>query len=183
LPLPGVDLRIADRGDRTLPDGEIGSIQVRGDGLFSGYWNMPAQTAQEFTAEGWFKTGDLGCIGPDGYVSITGRSKDLVISGGYNVYPAEVETVLNEMVSVQESAIVGVPHPDFGEAVVAFVIPSDPQRPPVPAEVIQWAKQRLANYKVPKDVHVVTELPRNAMGKVLKNELRKSLAAGNAAKS
>jgi len=182
LPLPGVDLRIADKDDRMLAHGEIGSIQVRGDGLFSGYWNMPAQTAQEFTAEGWFKTGDLGCIGPDGYVSITGRSKDLVISGGYNVYPAEVETALNEMESVQESAIVGVPHPDFGEAVVAFVIPSDPQRPPAPGEVIQWAKQRLANYKVPKDVHVVAELPRNAMGKVLKNELRKSLTAGNANK-
>jgi malonyl-CoA/methylmalonyl-CoA synthetase len=179
LPLPGVDLRIADDADRSLPDGEVGMIQVRGDGLFSGYWNMPEQTRKEFSEDGFFRTGDLGCIGDGGYVSITGRSKDLVISGGYNVYPAEVETTINELSSVRESAIVGVPHPDFGEAVVAFVIPSDATRPPTPGEVIQWSKQRLANYKVPKQVFVVADMPRNAMGKVLKSQLRET-AAGTA---
>lgn len=177
FPLPGVDLRIADKDDRPLPDGEVGMIQVRGSGLFSGYWNMPDQTRQEYTADGYFRTGDLGCVGEGGYISITGRSKDLVISGGYNVYPAEVETAINELASVRESAIVGVPHADFGEAVVAFVIPSDCAHPPTPEDVIQWSRRRLANFKVPKQVFVVDELPRNAMGKVLKNQLRESLAS------
>jgi acyl-CoA synthetase (AMP-forming)/AMP-acid ligase II len=122
-----------------------------------------------------FRTGDLGRIDEKGYVSITGRAKDLIISGGYNVYPAEVEAVIDELPSVRESAVVGAPHPDFGECVVAFVIPNDMSRPPAAADVIQWVKSSLANYKVPKQVVVVDELPRNTMGKVLKNELRASL--------
>jgi malonyl-CoA/methylmalonyl-CoA synthetase len=177
VPIPGVELRIAGESDETLPSGSIGMIQVRGPGLFSGYWNQPEQTRQEFTRDGFFRTGDLGNIDDDGYVSITGRAKDLIISGGYNVYPAEVESVINELSSVRESAVVGIPHPDFGESVVAFVIPADRGQPPAPAEIIQRVKSSLANYKVPKQIFVVDDLPRNTMGKVLKNELRNSLAA------
>ncbi|MCK1742068.1 AMP-binding protein [Bradyrhizobium sp. 139] len=176
LPIPGVDLRIAGDGDEILPTGNIGMIQARGPGLFSGYWNMPDQTRNEFAADGFFRTGDLGFMDSQGYVSITGRAKDLIISGGYNVYPAEIEAVIDEMPSVQESAVVGAPHADFGECVIAFVIPSDKGLPPAASEVVQRVKDRLANYKVPKQVIVVDELPRNTMGKVMKNELRTSLA-------
>ncbi|MGY4509565.1 AMP-binding protein [Bradyrhizobium sp. USDA 3650] len=176
LPIPGVDLRISGSGDEVLKGGTIGMIQARGPGLFSGYWNRPDQTREEFTADGFFRTGDLGFVDDQGYVSITGRAKDLIISGGYNVYPAEIEAVIDEMPSVQESAVVGAPHPDFGECVVAFVIPSDKELPPAAGEVIQRVKDRLANYKVPKQVIIVNELPRNSMGKVMKKELRSSLA-------
>ncbi|HSV82767.1 MAG TPA: AMP-binding protein [Ramlibacter sp.] len=176
LPLPGVEFRIADGDDQPLAAGEVGMIQVRGDGLFSGYWMKPEQSREEFSADGYFRTGDLGRVGEGGYVSITGRSKDLIISGGYNVYPAEVESAIDEMPSVRECAVIGKPHPDFGEAVVAFVIPTDATRPPHAADVIQWAKKRLANFKVPKQVVVVDELPRNVMGKVLKNQLRAGFA-------
>jgi malonyl-CoA/methylmalonyl-CoA synthetase len=151
-------------------------IEVRGPGLFSGYWNMPEQTAKEFTFDGFFRTGDLGRIDNDGYISITGRSNDLIISGGYNVYPAEVEAVINEHAAIRESAVIGVPHADFGEAVVAVVIASDPDRPPDPTDIMQLVKGRLANFKVPKHVAVVADLPRNAMGKVQKNQLRASFA-------
>jgi malonyl-CoA/methylmalonyl-CoA synthetase len=182
-PLPGVELRIVDKSDAALPDGEIGIIEVRGAGLFSGYWNMPEQTKQEFSSDGFFRTGDLGWIDKERYVSITGRSKDLIISGGYNVYPAEVETVLNAHAGVRESAVIGVPHPDFGEAVVALVIASNPVQPPAPADIVQWAKTRLANFKVPKQVVVVAELPRNVMGKVQKNQLRDSYSGAFASNS
>jgi malonyl-CoA/methylmalonyl-CoA synthetase len=175
LPIPGVELRIAGQEDEELPTGHIGMIQARGPGFFSGYWNKPEQTLEEFTADGFFRTGDLGRVDDKGYVSITGRAKDLIISGGYNVYPAEVEAVIDEMSSVRETAVVGAPHPDFGECVVAFVIPADQDHPPAAAEVIQRVKNCLANYKVPKQVIVVDALPRNTMGKVLKNELRASL--------
>jgi malonyl-CoA/methylmalonyl-CoA synthetase len=154
-------------------------IEVRGPGLFSGYWNKPEQTRQEFTSDNFFRTGDLGKVNDDGYLSITGRAKDLIISGGYNVYPAEVESIINELSSVRESAVVGAPHPDFGESVVAFVIPADRGRPPAPAEIIQRVKSSLANYKVPKRVFIVDDLPRNTMGKILKNELRSSLATSS----
>jgi malonyl-CoA/methylmalonyl-CoA synthetase len=172
-PLPGVALRIADADDAALPSGEIGMIEVRGPGLFSGYWNMPEQTALEFTADGYFRTGDLGSVDADGYLSITGRSKDLIISGGYNVYPAEVETTLNQHPDISESAVIGIPHADFGEAVIAIVIARAGSEPLQTVEVLAWAKARLANFKVPKRVIVAGELPRNAMGKVLKNELRR----------
>jgi len=180
FPLPGVGLRVMDDDGRPLPVGEIGHIQVRGPNVFQGYWRMPEKTAEEFSADGWFKTGDVGRIDADGYVTIVGRSKDLIISGGYNVYPAEIESVLNEMPGVDESAVVGVPHPDFGEAVVAVLVPRAGQKLD-PAAITAALKGRIANFKVPKKVYVVTELPRNTMGKVQKNLLReqhKALFAG-----
>ena len=176
-PLPEVDLRIADDADHPLPAGATGMIQVRGAGLFNGYWNLPEATHAEFTADGFFRTGDLGSISADGYVSITGRAKDLIISGGYNVYPAEVEATIDQLEAVRESAVVAVPHPDFGEAVTAFVVPAGDVTPPTSSQIIQWCRDRLANYKVPKRVHIVAELPRNTMGKVVKTELREAAAA------
>ena len=171
LPLPGVGLRVHDDKGRLLPAGEIGGIEVKGPNVFIGYWRMPEKTADEFTTDLWFKTGDVGTIDGDGYVTIVGRSKDLIISGGYNVYPAEVEGVVNELPGVAESAVVGVPHPDFGEAVVAVVVGKPGSR--LDGAVIGSAlKARIANFKVPKRVFVVDELPRNTMGKVQKNLLR-----------
>ena len=171
FPLPGVDLRIVDDAGQPVPTGEIGGIQVRGPNVFKGYWRMPEKTAEEFTADGFFKTGDVGRQDADGYVTIVGRSKDLIISGGYNVYPAEIEGAINEMPGVAESAVVGVPHPDFGEVGVAVVIAKagatvDPER------VIAELKAKLANFKIPKRCVLVAELPRNTMGKVQKNLLR-----------
>jgi malonyl-CoA/methylmalonyl-CoA synthetase len=171
FPLPGVQLRV--RGDDAidLPRGEVGNIEVRGPNVFKGYWRMPEKTQAEFTADGWFKTGDVGRIDGEGYVTIVGRSKDLIISGGYNVYPAEVEGYINEMPGVAESALIGVPHPDFGEVGVAVVIPKagaqlDGDR------IVAELKARLANFKIPKRCFVAQELPRNSMGKVQKNLLR-----------
>jgi malonyl-CoA/methylmalonyl-CoA synthetase len=180
FPLPGVGLRIRDDKGAPLPAGEIGNIEVKGPNVFKGYWRMPEKTAEDFTTDLWFKTGDVGKIGNDGYVSIVGRSKDLIISGGYNVYPAEVEECINQMPGVAESAVIGVRHADFGEAVVAVVVPK-------PGTALQGAaisaalKAQIANFKVPKAVFVVGDLPRNAMGKVQKNLLReqhKSLFTG-----
>ena len=171
FPLPGVGLRIVDEGGAACARGEIGAIEVTGPNVFRGYWRMPEKTREEFSADGWFKTGDLGRIDAQGYVTIVGRSTDLIISGGYNVYPAELETVLNEMPEVAESAVIGVPHPDFGEAVVAVVV-ARPGAAPEPAALIGALKARVANFKVPKRVFVVAELPRNPMGKVQKNLLR-----------
>jgi len=170
-PLPGVQLRIHD--DKGLPvrSGEIGGIEVKGPNVFKGYWRMPDKTADDFTPDLWFKTGDVGKVDEDGYVTIVGRSKDLIISGGYNVYPAEIEGFINDMPGVAESAVVGVPHPDFGEAVVAHVVP----RPGATLDadaIVAALKGRIANFKVPKRVFVVAELPRNAMGKVQKKVLR-----------
>lgn len=176
MALPGVDLRIADGEDRALTDGEIGMIQVRGDGLFSGYWGMPEKTAEDFTDDGFFRTGDLGMRSADGYVSITGRAKDLIISGGYNVYPAEVEAVINDCPGIAESAVIGVPHADFGEAVAAIVIPRSAAEPVVAEQVIARAKELLANHKVPKFVVVVDDFPRNTLGKIQKNLLRETYA-------
>ena len=171
FPLPGVGVRVHDDQGRPLPAGEIGGIEVRGPNVFKGYWRMPEKTAEEFTADGWFKTGDVGRIDADGYVTIVGRSKDLIISGGYNVYPAEIEGYLNEMPGVAESAVVGVPHPDFGEGVIAIVVARPGATLDVPA-LIAALKGKIANFKVPKAVFVVADLPRNAMGKVQKNLLR-----------
>jgi malonyl-CoA/methylmalonyl-CoA synthetase len=171
LPLPGVGVRVHDDKGRPLPAGETGGIEVKGPNVFKGYWRMPEKTADEFTPDLWFKTGDLGRFDADGYLTIVGRSKDLIISGGYNVYPAEVEGYLNELPGVAESAVFGVPHPDFGEAVVAVLVPR-PGAAPDPAATIAALKSRIAHFKVPKQVFVVPELPRNAMGKVQKNLLR-----------
>jgi len=169
--LPGVGVRVHDDRGSPLPAGEIGNIEVKGPNVFKGYWRMPEKTADEFTTDLWFKTGDVGRIDPDGFVTIVGRSKDLIISGGYNVYPAEIEGVINELPGVAESAVVGVPHPDFGEAVVAVVVPR-PGATVDGAAIAAQLRTRIANFKVPKQVFVMRELPRNAMGKVQKNQLR-----------
>ncbi len=171
FPLPGVGLRVVDDANQDLPVGEIGNIQVRGPNVFQGYWRMPEKTAEEFTQDGWFKTGDVGKVDERGYVSIVGRSKDLIISGGYNVYPAEIEGYINEMPGVAESALVGVPHPDFGEVGVAVVI-AKPGAQLDGEAIITALKGQLANFKIPKRCFVATELPRNTMGKVQKNLLR-----------
>jgi malonyl-CoA/methylmalonyl-CoA synthetase len=170
-PLPGTEVRIVDDADKPIPPGEVGHVQVKGANVFSGYWRMPERNREEFV-DGWFRTGDMGSLSFDGYLTIVGRSKDLIISGGYNVYPKEIELALDELPGVRESAVVGVPHPDFGEAVTAVVVPSLPELPPNEADILDALKRRLANFKVPKRVHVVDELPRNAMGKVQKNVLR-----------
>ena len=169
--LPGVEVRVVDDAGMACKAGEIGNMQVRGPNVFRGYWRMAEKTAEEFTPDGWFKTGDVGRIDAAGYIAIVGRSKDLIISGGFNVYPAEVESTLNEMDGVAESAVIGVPHPDFGEAVVAVVVARPGQAPDADALIAQL-KAMIANFKVPKRVFVVDELPRNTMGKVQKNLLR-----------
>jgi malonyl-CoA/methylmalonyl-CoA synthetase len=171
FPLPGVALRVTGDDGQPVPAGEIGGIQVQGPNVFKGYWRMPEKTAEEFTADGFFKTGDVGKVGNDGYVTIVGRSKDLIISGGYNVYPAEIEGYINDMPGVAESAVIGVPHPDFGEVGVAVII-AKPGAAVDPDRVIATLKSQLANFKIPKRCVVVNELPRNTMGKVQKNLLR-----------
>jgi malonyl-CoA/methylmalonyl-CoA synthetase len=171
FPLPGIGLRVSDEQGRPCPAGEIGGIEVKGPNVFKGYWRMPEKTKEEFSADGWFRTGDVGKVDADGTVTIVGRSKDLIITGGYNVYPAEVEGYLNEMDGVAESAVIGVPHPDFGEGVVAVVVPKAGARPE-PAALVTALKAKIANFKVPKQLFVADTLPRNAMGKVQKNLLR-----------
>jgi malonyl-CoA/methylmalonyl-CoA synthetase len=171
FPLPGVSLQVLGEDGRKLPVGEIGGIQVQGPNVFKGYWRMPEKTAEEFTADGYFKTGDVGKVDERGYVTIVGRSKDLIISGGYNVYPAEIEGYINEMKGVAESAVVGVQHPDFGEVGVAVVI-GKPGAALKPEAILAELKANLANFKIPKRCFVVAELPRNTMGKVQKNLLR-----------
>jgi len=172
FPLPGVGLRVVDaRTGRELPDGEVGIIEIKGPNVFLGYWRMPEKTAQEFRADGYFITGDMGRVDEDGYVSIVGRSKDLIISGGFNVYPAEVEALLDELPGVAESAVIGVPHPDFGEAVVAVLAPKPGAE--LGQDAVQaYLNDRLAKFKQPKKVHVLEALPRNTMGKIQKNVLR-----------
>ena len=171
LALPGVGVRVHSDKGVPLPAGEVGHIEVRGPNIFRGYWKMPEKTADEFTTDLWFKTGDVGKVDTDGVVTIVGRSKDLIISGGYNVYPAEIEGFINDMPGVAESAVVGVPHPDFGEAVVAVVV-AKPGATLQGSDIAAALKGQIANFKVPKLVDVVAELPRNAMGKVQKNLLR-----------
>ncbi|MDD7973027.1 malonate--CoA ligase [Roseinatronobacter alkalisoli] len=175
-PLPGVSLRIADpESGAALPQGETGMIEVRGPNVFQGYWQMPEKTAAEFRADGYFMTGDLGMIDDQGYVNIVGRAKDLIISGGYNVYPKEIELVLDDMPGVVESAVIGLPHPDFGEAVVAVLVP-DKATPDISA-IESGLSDKLARYKQPKAYIVLPELPRNTMGKVQKAALRNDYAA------
>ncbi len=171
FPLPGVSLRIADAQHQEAALGEVGSIQVKGANVFAGYWRMPDKTAQEFTPDGFFITGDMGTRDAQGYVRIVGRSKDLIISGGLNVYPVEIEEALNQLPGVLESAVVGVPHPDFGEVGCAFVLAQSGAVLDSSALLLAL-KDQLANFKVPKQCFVLSELPRNAMGKVQKNLLR-----------
>jgi malonyl-CoA/methylmalonyl-CoA synthetase len=170
FPLPGVGVRVRGEGV-DLPAGQIGGIEVRGPNVFKGYWRMPEKTREEFTADGWFKTGDVGQFDERGYITIVGRSKDLIISGGYNVYPAEIEGYINDLPGVAESALVGVAHPDFGEVGVA-VLTLKPGAGLTGEAVIAALKSRLANFKIPKRCFVVDQLPRNTMGKVQKNLLR-----------
>ncbi len=168
--LPGQQVRVADEAGVPVPAGEVGMIEVAGPNVFQGYWRMPEKTAEELRDDGFFITGDLGVQDEDGRLSIVGRSKDLVISGGYNVYPKEVEAVLDEMPEIIESAVIGVPHRDFGEAVVAVVVASGAE---VTLQDVDAALgSRLARFKQPKHVVNVAELPRNTMGKVQKNLLR-----------
>ena len=169
--LPEVSLRVQSDEGQAMSVGEIGGIQVKGPNVFKAYWRMPEKTLEEFTADGYFKTGDVGKIDERGYITIVGRSKDLIISGGYNVYPAEIEGYLNDMPGVAESALVGVQHPDFGEVGVAIVI-AKPGIELDATELILALKGKLANFKIPKQCYVVNELPRNTMGKVQKNLLR-----------
>jgi malonyl-CoA/methylmalonyl-CoA synthetase len=168
--LPGLQLRIM-AGDTEAKVDEIGDIQVKGLSVFSGYWQMPEKTVEEFTSDGYFKTGDVGKVDSKGYVCIVGRSKDLIISGGFNVYPKEIESILDEMPGVAESAVIGVAHRDFGEAVTAVVVAKSGAKLNE-ASMIVTLKQSIANFKVPKRIYIVKELPRNTMGKVQKNVLR-----------
>jgi malonyl-CoA/methylmalonyl-CoA synthetase len=172
FPLPGVELRISDpESGRSLPKGEIGMIEVKGPNVFRGYWRMPEKTKAEFRADGYFITGDLGKIDERGYVHIVGRGKDLVISGGYNVYPKEVESEIDAIGGVVESAVIGIPHPDFGEGVIAAVVKA-PDSSLTEADILRRLDGRLAKFKQPKRVFFVDDLPRNTMGKVQKNQLR-----------
>jgi len=171
MPLPGVEVKVTDmQTGHTLPNGEIGVLEVRGPNVFKGYWNMPEKTAEELRENGFFITGDLGIIDDDGYVSIVGRNKDLIISGGYNIYPKEIEQVLDDQSGVLESAVIGVPHKDFGETVVGVLVADGKT---LDLDAVQSAiEESLARYKHPRKLIVAEELPRNTMGKVQKNLLR-----------
>ena len=177
FPLPDVELKITDsQTGATLPQGEIGQIEVRGPNVFQGYWQMPEKTAEELREDGFFITGDLGQIDADGYVSIVGRNKDLIISGGYNIYPKEIELLLDEQDGVLESAVIGVPHADFGESVVGVLVPKSDQK--LDLEAIKTRiSGSLARFKQPQKLVVLPELPRNTMGKVQKNALRAQFAS------
>ena len=171
LPLPGVELRIADaKTGESLPDGEIGIIELKGDNVFTGYWQMPEKTAESFRDDGFFITGDMARIDENGYVVIVGRDKDLIISGGLNVYPKEIESLLDEIDGVTESAVIGVPHPDFGEAVVAVIVAENSDLNET--QIMAYVTDKLAKFKQPKAVFFVDTLPRNTMGKVQKVTLR-----------
>jgi malonyl-CoA/methylmalonyl-CoA synthetase len=171
FPLPGVEVRVMGEEGAELKQGEIGNLEVRGPNVFSGYWRMPEKTAEEFSEGGWFKTGDIAMIDAQAYVHLVGRAKDLIISGGYNVYPKEIEGLIDEMPEVDESAIVGVSHRDFGEAGVAVIVLRKGAALDE-AALLARLKDRIANYKVPKRAFFVESLPRNTMGKVQKNLLR-----------
>lgn len=175
LPLPGVSVRVVKSDNSPCATNEIGDIQVQGPNVFKGYWCMPEKTAEEFTPDGYFKTGDVGKFDARGYLSIVGRSKDMIISGGYNVYPKEIESLIDEIDSVVESAVIGMPHADFGEVVTAVVVMKS-DATVSEADVIAFLKARIAKFKVPKRVYFVPDLPRNAMGKVQKNLLREQFA-------
>ena len=176
FPLPDVELKITDpTSGETLPQGDIGQIEVRGPNVFVGYWQMPEKTAEELREDGFFITGDLGLIDDDGYVQIVGRNKDLIISGGYNIYPKEIEAVLDKQPGVLESAVVGLPHADFGEGVAAFLVARPGETPDVDA-IAEAIRPALARFKHPRRMLILPELPRNTMGKVQKNLLRDSYA-------
>ena len=176
FPLPGVTLKVTDPATgESVATGEIGQIEVRGPNVFKGYWQMPEKTAEELRADGFFITGDLGMIDADGYVTIVGRNKDLIISGGYNIYPKEIELVLDEQPGVLESAVIGVPHPDFGESVVGLLV-AEPGADLSTDAIMAVLGEQLARFKQPKKLVVMDEFPRNTMGKLQKNLLREQFA-------
>jgi malonyl-CoA/methylmalonyl-CoA synthetase len=176
-PLPGVEVIVTDpETGMPLPAGETGVVEVRGPNVFKGYWRMPEKTRDEFRDNGFFITGDLGRFSDDGYLTLVGRQKDLIITGGYNVYPKEIEVLLDEQPGVLESAVIGVPHPDFGEAVIAVLVPQSGASPD-PIAIDAFLREHLARYKQPKALEIVAELPRNTMGKVQKNLLRERFGA------
>jgi malonyl-CoA/methylmalonyl-CoA synthetase len=170
-PLPGIEIKIVDDNDKRVDKDVIGNLLVRGPNVFKGYWKMPEKTAEDFTANGFFKTGDKAKIDADGYVSIVGRSKDMIITGGLNVYPKEIELIIDDIKGVKESAVIGIYHRDFGEAVIAVVICSETQNLNE-TDIIDHSKQHLAGYKIPKKIIFADALPRNSMSKVQKNILR-----------
>ncbi|MBT4159735.1 MAG: AMP-binding protein [Gammaproteobacteria bacterium] len=169
--LPDVEIRVTDADDNPLKSGEVGAVQVRGPNVFQGYWKLPEKTREDFTEDGFFDTGDQGMIDAKGYLSIIGREKDMIISGGLNIYPKEIELLLDQLTGVSESAVFGVAHADFGEGVVAAIVETEPGSLKN-ADIIQSAKSQIAGFKVPKAVIFLEELPRNAMGKVQKKQLR-----------
>ncbi len=171
-PVPGVELRVADNAGRPLPRGSVGGLEVRTRRMFAGYWNAPEETRVAFRADGFFVTGDLGRVGEDGVVAIVGRAKDLIITGGYNVNPKEVETVIDRVLGVEESAVIGVPHPDFGEGVIAVVVRQGRQSHLSEADIIRSLTRELAGFKIPKRVVFEDVLPRNEIGKIEKVVLR-----------
>lgn len=174
MPLPGVEARIVDENNQSVKDKGVGILQVKGDNVFKGYWRMPEKTAEEFTDDGFFITGDMATVNDEGYISIVGRNKDMVITGGYNVYPKEVELLLDESEDIKESAVIGLAHKDFGEAVTAIIVPDDINNTPDADELKKQLKEQLASYKVPKKIIFIEKLPRNTMGKVQKNILRET---------
>ncbi|HSP79090.1 MAG TPA: AMP-binding protein, partial [Myxococcaceae bacterium] len=179
MPFPGQEARVVDvRTREPLPAGETGEIEVRGPHVFAGYWQRPDATAESFDAEGWFRTGDLGQCDAEGYFRITGRARELIISGGFNVYPREVEEVLATHPAVAEVAVLGLPDADYGEQVVAVVVPCPGQPAPEPSVLADWCKERLASFKKPRRVVLAESLPRNALGKVQKHLLRERLTQG-----
>ena len=174
-PFPDQEARVVGVETREpLAEGEIGEIEVRGPNVFPGYWNRPDATEESFDGKGWFATGDLGFVGKDGYFTISGRAKELIISGGYNVYPREVEEVIEGCPGVSEVAVVGLPDPEFGERVVAVVVPEDPGL--TAEKVTNFCREDLAGFKKPREVVFVDDLPRNTLGKVLKHKVRESLS-------
>ncbi len=172
-PLPGVEAKVCDPDTGAeLPQGEIGVLEVRGRNVFQGYWGMPEKTTEELREDGFFITGDLAMFDEDGYVQIVGRGKDLIIAGGYNIYPKELELLIDAQPGVLESAVIGVPHPDFGESPVAVVVATGDG--PDPQQILAVCAEELARFKHPRHIAIVDELPRNTMGKVQKNVLRDS---------
>ena len=176
IPLPQVEIRITDNNGKLVDEGDIGNIQVRGPNVFKGYWRMPEKTSEEFTHDGYFNTGDKGIKDADGYISIVGRSKDMIITGGLNVYPKEVELVIDEIDGILESAVIGIPDKDFGEAVAALIVYEKNECNPAVEEILKLLKEKISNFKVPKQIVAIDVLPRNTMGKVQKNILRDSFA-------
>jgi malonyl-CoA/methylmalonyl-CoA synthetase len=176
FPLPAISVRIADDQGNELPRGQTGVLEITGPNVFKGYWQMPEKTAAEFRPDGWFITGDLAMLDQNGRISIVGRAKDLIITGGYNVYPKEIESEIDEIPGVKESAVIGLPHPDFGEGVAAIVV-QDGSRVLSEADIMTPLQERLARFKQPKRIYLVPELPRNTMGKVQKAQLRETYKA------